>query len=121
MARPTKQTLQCECVLTDAEKLAYAKIMSDAVGAKQTKENELKTFSTQAKAEIQNCDSQIALYSNKIQTGKEYRPIVCSITYDWDKKVKQWFRTDTGEFLKDDIISEHELQEEAELNAPSKE
>jgi|WetSurMetagenome_2_1015567.scaffolds.fasta_scaffold1661572_1 hypothetical protein len=40
---------------------------------------------------------------------------MCKIKYDWDAGTKQWFREDNGELAKDDIISESEKQEEAQL------
>ena len=119
--RIKKANLSLECVLTDAEKLSYSKLQNEAINAKSQAEAELKSFSTQKKAEIASSDATIALYYQKIATGKEYRMIPCEVKYDFDKKEKLFIRIDTGEIAKQDIISESELQEEIELQAKAQE
>jgi hypothetical protein len=119
--RLKKTSLSLECVLTDEEKLNCSKLQNDAINLKTQAEAELKSFSTQKKAEIASADAVIALYYQKISTGKEYRMIPCEIRYDFDKKEKLFIRTDTGEIAKQDIISESELQEEMDIQAKAQE
>jgi hypothetical protein len=115
MSRKLKEKLSLMVVLTDAEKLAYAEQSADAHNRKCASEDNIKAYSTQAKAEIAGYEAQINMLSNKISMGKELRSVECSIHYDFDTKQKTWFRNDTGEIAKTDIISEEELQEEAKL------
>lgn len=111
---------ELECVLTDSELKEYSKILAVAVREKTKLEADLKTYQTQKKAEIESRNGIIALMSEKVSSGKEYREVKCSVVYDWDRKEKFYIRQDTGEEIRSDIITERELQEEAELNAPNK-
>ena len=113
--RKEKEYLTLECILTDKEKLEYSKQLAENVSNKARAEDSLKSFQTQQKAQISNHEAQINLYSEKINTGKEYRAIECQVIYDFEKKEKSWKRKDTGEIAKTDIITEKELQEEADL------
>lgn len=109
--------MHLECTLTDQEKLAYSKTLSENVSKKARSEESLKSFQTQIKAEITSCEAQINLLAEKLNTGKEYRMVECEIRYDFKMKEKKWIRTDTGEVAKQEVISEEELQEEMELDA----
>ena len=115
MSRKTKETLNLQCTLTNDELLKYSREMSEAISEKTRTENNLKSFAAQAKSEIAERDAKISLYSEKINTGKEYRPVECTIVYFWESKEKAWTRNDTHEVVKTDIIPESELQEEANL------
>ena len=115
MSRRTKETLTVECVLTDEEKLKYSKELSESVSKMQRANDSLKSFSTQIKSEIASCEAKINALADKLNSGREYRSVECQIKYDFDKKEKIWIRSDTAEIAKTDIITEKELQEEAEL------
>ena len=113
--RKEKDVLTLQCILTDEEKESYSSKLAQAVSDKRRKDCEMENYRTQHKAEITQFENAIVLYAEKVNTGKEFRPIECSIVYDFEEKTKTWFRKDTGEFAKDDIIPESELQEEMEL------
>lgn len=113
--RKTSDVLQCKVMLTDEEIIKYSRESSAASSKKSRLENELKTFSSQKKAEITEQDSKVLRISETINNGYEYRGIKCNIVYDFDKKIKSWVRVDTGEIEKEDIIEDWELQEEAGL------
>ena len=112
---------ELECILTDAELKDYSKILATSVRERTKLEADLKSYSSHKKAEIETHNGTIALMSEKVASGKEYRDVVCDVVYDWDNKQKTYFRRDTLEICGNDIISERELQEEAELNAPKAE
>jgi hypothetical protein len=114
--RPTKETFSLKCMLTEEEKLKYGVEMSEAVSEKSRKEDDLKSVSTQFKAEIAGLNAKVGAIAEKIRSGSEYRNVECTIVYDWDRKVRTWIRKDTGEIYRDDIIPEHMLQEEMKLN-----
>jgi hypothetical protein len=113
--RKTKENLQLECILTNEEKLTYSKNLSENISKKTRSEEQLKSFQAQMKAEITSCDAQIQIIAEKLNTGKEYRPIECDIQYNYSTKEKIWVRKDTGEIAKTDIISEFDLQEAMRL------
>lgn len=110
--RKTVDKIQCKCILTDEETLKYSREMSSAKSKQSRFENELKSFTTMKKAEIQEQETKVLIMSEKINNGYEFREVECDIVYDFYSKIKRWVRKDTGEIEKEDIISERELQEE---------
>lgn len=114
--RVNKETIQLECTLTDAEKLVYGKELSQNLNKIQELDGQLQRFKDGIKSEMTTCETTVNVLSRKIDTGKEFRMIECAITRNWETKTRTWTRTDTGEVVKDDIIPEHEIQEELELN-----
>lgn len=119
MPRKEKVEMKLECILTDDEKLAYAKSLSDALNTVRNTEAALKSFTVQAKAEIQVNEEQISLYAQKLSSGKEYRDVTCRIIYSHETCQKTTFRSDTGEVVKIEAMSGEELQEELPLPPPA--
>jgi hypothetical protein len=113
--RKEKDVLTLQCFLTDEEKADYSSKLAQAVSDKRAKDAEMESYRAQYKAEITSHENNITLFAEKVNTGKEFRPIECVIEYNFKRKIKEWIRKDTGEIAKDDIISESELQEEADL------
>lgn len=110
--RKTSEKLQCKCILTDEETLKYSRDMSSAKSKQSRFESELKSYTITKKAEIQEQETKVLIFSEKINNGYEFRDVECEIVYDFDIKIKRWYRKDTGEVEKEDIISDRELQEE---------
>ena len=115
--RESKRYEQLECVLSDDELKVYSKSMAEAFKSKEKVEAELQAFKSKKKGEVEAYDALVKDMSYKISSGKEFRKVECRVNYDWDNKEKIIARIDTGEIVDIEIISEHELQEEAELNA----
>ncbi len=109
------ETQHLECILTDTEKLIYSKELSEKISNKSRTEDNLKSFSSQAKAEIAGFDARINLLAEKLNTGKEYRPIQVEVMWNYTKGEKTWVRLDTKQIIKTDIIPTDELQQELEL------
>jgi hypothetical protein len=120
MARQTEDTLTLECVLTNDEKLAYAKEMAEEHSKQHEAEGALKAMSKQMKATIEQHMSRIGVISHKLNTGREYRKVKCKVAYDWDTCRKQWYREDTGELARDNPIPTEEYQEHLKLEAESR-
>jgi hypothetical protein len=95
MSRKTKDTLTLSCVLTTEEKAVYSAQLAQAISDKKKYEGEMESFRTQNKAQITSCDTNINLLAEKVNTGREFRPVSCEIKYDFDKKAKEWIRPDT--------------------------
>lgn len=110
--RKTSEILHLECVLTNDDRLAMSKDLSDSINKMKAQEDKLKTAQAQIKSEIQMLDANINRLSNCISTGKEFRDVECTIEYNFVTGTKTWYRTDTGEEAKNDIISERERQEQ---------
>ena len=110
--RDSKRSINLECILTEQEKLKYAKEMSEHVSKKHRVEDNLKSVSTQLKSEIASHEGSINSLAEKLNSGREYRMVECNVEYDFKKGVKTIIRTDTGEIAKVEEISEEERQEE---------
>jgi hypothetical protein len=104
-----------KCVLTKEELLVYGKEVAQAQLNKVTTMDNLKSYQTKIKSDIAICDAKINSVSEKIRSGTEWRDVECTVTFDWDKGIKSIYRIDTGEFIRDDIIPEHERQEKLDL------
>lgn len=111
----TDRTLAC--VLTEQEILTYSKEMSAAIRERVEKETELENFRVRAKAAIGELDGKIGVRSVAVESGKEYRKVVCEWRYNYDKKIKVLFRLDTGEEIETAEISPAEMQEDLPLNS----
>lgn len=109
----TKRPLACK--LTKDELLAYSKDLSGALSDRKREEENLDSYKAQSKSKTQSLEGQINLLSEKIYSEKEYREIDCEWRYDFKKGVKTLFRLDTGEEIGNEIIAEHEKQEEMPL------
>ena len=107
--------------MSDAELKDYSKTLATSVRERTKLEADLKSYSSHKRAEIETHNGTIALMSEKVASGKEYREVICDVEYLWDEKIKIFRREDTWENVGNEIISEQELQEEAELNAPKPE
>ena len=113
--RHETETRLLECILTDQEKLSYGKQLVESVVAKSHAEDELKSFQTQQKAVIAQHDAKIALFSDKINTGREYRGIVCNVEFDFQAGVARSVRPDTSEVVNERKITDEERQEHMKL------
>jgi ribosomal protein S28E/S33 len=115
MGRIEKENMQLPCVLTDEEKIKYGLEQSEALQKMAECENLKKQFDTQIKADIEKHEARAHEIGHKLTSGKEFRQVECRIVRNWEEKTRVWIRTDTGEIAQQDIIPEHELQEELEL------
>ncbi len=108
--RKVKEELQV--LLTNDEKLEISAAMSESISRKRNLEDELKSYSTSKKAEIQAHDSEITKSSELIRRGYDYRRVECELVFDYVAGIKTLTRLDTGE-----IVYTKKIQgEEAQLN-----
>jgi len=112
MLRQTKATLNLDCVLTDTEKLAYSKTLAEHISQRQRAADGLKSYSTQAKAEIEGHNGNMNLLSEKLNTGREYRLVECAVEYDWESNTKRYRRSDNFDVARESAITEEEKQEQ---------
>ena len=114
--RIENEKLMLPCVLTNDEKLSYGLEMATETQRVVECEGRKQSFNSSIKAEIETHEARAHEIGNKLTSGKEYRDVECKIERNWEEKTRRWIRLDTGEIAKEDIIPEHELQEELELN-----
>lgn len=109
--------MQCECILTDTDKLALSKELSEHITSQARAEDDLKAFNTQKKAEISGHVAHINRIAGLLNSGREYRDVLCEIVMDQKKDEVVWIRQDTMEITKRySPIPENMRQEELELN-----
>lgn len=113
--RIEKEKLMLACVLTNDEKLSYDLEMATEQQRVVECEGRKQSFNSSIKAEIETHEARAHEIGNKLTSGKEYRDVECKVERNWEEKTRHWIRLDTGEIAKEDIIPEHELQEEMEL------
>ena len=115
-AHDTKtDTLRLECTLTDKERLAYSKLLAEEISAKKRAEDELERFRKQQNATISGNDAQINLLSEKLNTGREFRDVECTIELNFATNTATITRNDTGELVKERPLKESERQESLEV------
>lgn len=98
--------MQLECILTNEEKLKYSKARA---------EDNLKSYQPQTKAQIASFEATINLLADKLNSGTEYRDVVCDIIVDYKAKTKSFIRKDTGQTARLDELSEKDLQQELKI------
>jgi len=115
--RKKTEKIECEVILTDRELLDYGQKLATTTREIERERLHLKEVMARSNALIKSGEMQGSEYINKIERKSERRYVQCTIEYDWETHVKRWRRCDTLEIEKEDIIEEHELQEEADLQA----
>ena len=108
--------MQCECILTDTDKLSLSKELSEHIGNQARAEDDLVSFNSQKKAEIKGHTAHINRIASLLNSGREYRDVLCEIVFDQKKDEVSWIRQDTGEITKHlSPIPENMRQEELPL------
>jgi len=116
--RPTRSVETIPCKLTVKEIIAKSQEQQSHLAKINELEKEAKGMAKYYKGEIEKAEKSVIFLSDQISTGREYREVECSITYDFDsKKEKVYRRVDTGETVRVVPISEFELQEELNFRA----
>jgi flagellar motor switch protein FliM len=105
-----RYTTSLEVKLTEPELKTCSKQLAEALNAKARIESEIETFKAQKKAEITNLDGTIGKMTVLINSEKEYRPVDCEMTIDYDDKTKSSVRLDTGEVIRVEKLTADELQ-----------
>jgi DUF1365 family protein len=104
--------------LTQTEMLDKAKELSRANQDIVSLESSMKSMASEFKSKIQGKEAEIDILSQAISNGYEYRPVECYWDYDWKGGKKHLVRTDTGESVRVEDISQSERQgrlEDAEV------
>jgi hypothetical protein len=115
--RKRTEKIECEVALTDRELLDYGQKLAQTTREVERERLHQKEVVARANALIKSGEMLASEYINKIERKCERRFVQCAIEYDWETHVKRWIRCDNGICEKEDIIEEHELQEEADLQA----
>jgi hypothetical protein len=100
-----------KCVLTEQEikdaGAQLARSYSEITDLEEHKKGVVSDF----KAKIDGATAQASILARKIQNGYEFRDIECEEVWDYDDKVVEVVRTDTGETIRSRVMKAEELQD----------
>lgn len=100
------------CNLMQDEIMVYSKEMAKNCQDKAKTEASKKEAMADFNARIARYDAEIAVVSQKISNGYEYRDVECLWTYYWDDDYKVLIRQDTFAEVDRKTIDPHERQTE---------
>lgn len=111
-----KISLSLRCNLTDQEKIAAGKELAETTNRLTELENDKSRVVSDFKAKITAEEAQVAMISNKVRSGYEFRDVECVVTYDTPKPgQKEIVRLDTKEVVRVEQMSEAEKQRDLPL------
>lgn len=112
--RILKEKHYLECLLTEEELKQAGKELADAFKRKNAIEADLETFKTQKKAEVTQCEGDIAKNAALVNAGKEMRMVECETTLDFNSGKRTVVRVDNGLVVAERKLTAEEKQ--LELN-----
>jgi hypothetical protein len=110
------EKIQCDCILTDEEKLVMSKELSEHISSKKRAEDDLIAFNAQKKAEIKGHDAHINRIAELLNNGREFRTVLCEVQLLDKSDTAVWIRQDTMQIAQQRTpIPEYLRQQEIEL------
>ncbi len=97
-------------VFTEAEKKEIAIKMAQQVANLKQAEDDKKAVMSDYKSRIDGIQAGVNSAATKLNNGYEMRQIECEIVPNWDRKIWEYKRTDTGEIIKEKNMSSEDLQ-----------
>jgi len=96
--------------LTQEELMEKAKELAKLQQDKASAEEQAKSAAATFKDRIASAQSSISMLSRDICNGYEYREVKCQYEFDWSAGKKRLVRTDTGETIKTEPITQNDRQ-----------
>jgi hypothetical protein len=94
------------------ESLALGQEFNQHFQKQRSLECEKKAISADFSSQIKQEDSHMERIGQRISAGFEMRETDCTVELDFKNRKKLYFRNDTGEYVKDETLSQSDLQEE---------
>lgn len=113
--RAEKEKRYLPCPLTREEVERFADLMADAENKRQIEVAAAKRDASMHRSAIQLFEGRIAELADKVSSKIEHRYIECRIEYDSKKLEKSFIRTDTGEIVGTEPMTDSERQEEMKM------
>lgn len=105
----TKEYLKC--VLTEEEIKESGAQLARRYSEISDLEDAKKSVMSDFKAKIDSASAEASGLARKIQNGYEFRNVDCEEIWDYDDKVVEVVRTDTGETIRSRVMKAEELQD----------
>jgi hypothetical protein len=102
--------------LTDAELLAVGREQAAALTRRNKHEEALNTFKAQIKADVGREEETIRKCTSMLESGMTWRDVECVEQHDFDRSVVTITRLDTGELVRERVMTEAERQMELPEN-----
>jgi len=112
--RIMKEKHYLEVQLTEDELKQDGKELADSFKRKNAIEAEMETFKAQKKAEVTQCEGDIAKNAALVSAGKEMRMVDCEVTLDFNAGKRTVARIDNGIIVNERKLNDDEKQ--LELN-----
>jgi hypothetical protein len=90
--------------------LALTTEIVDAFNSISKIEDDLKSYLTEKKAEIAKCEAIVNISLSKINRGRDFKWLQVKVLKDFDKKIKTFVDTKTGEVVKTLPMTDDDLQ-----------
>lgn len=97
-------------LFSEEEKQSIAINMAQKVAELQQAEDNKKAIMSDYKSQIDGIQANVNLAATKLNNGYEMRTIKCEIVPNWDDKVWEHIRVDTGELAKTKKMTPDDLQ-----------
>ncbi len=105
-------TAYLSCKLSREEVHTSGKSLAEAIQRKAMCEARLDEVKAQVKGEITQAEGDIAKFQALVSTEREYRMVSVDICFDFARGVKETIRTDTGEIVKTEALTDEDRQRE---------
>ena len=111
--RTTKEYLKY--VFSQEEKADIAIEMAQKVSELSQAEDEKKAIMSDFKSRIDGLQARVNSAAIKLNNGYEMRSIECEVVPNWEEKIWEYIREDTGEITKTAQITPEDLQLKLEV------
>lgn len=99
-----------KCIFTEKEKRDIAIKMAQQVANLQQAEDDKKAVMSDYKSRIDGIQAGVNSAATKLNNGYEMRQIDCEIVPDWKRKMWEYKRVDTGDIIKEKLMTSEDLQ-----------
>ena len=114
MAEPKYENEFIKYIFTEEEKREIAGEMAQKIVNLQQTEDDLKAIKSDYKSQMDGIQAGINSAATKMTSGYEMRSMKCQVLPNYEKKVWEYIRVDTGELVKEKRMTSNDLQMEFE-------
>lgn len=107
--------------LTEQEITDFSKELARITTLQAEIEEEKKTVTSSYKEKLDRCTSESRSLARKISTRQDYREVECEWKFDYNRRMKTLFRTDTWEQVEERKLTADELHHEFDFGGPVQE
>lgn len=115
MKRIKKSSESLACKLTQDELLSYGREISEKSIKRAELEAKKAAEAKLIKESIDGLNSDVRNLAHIVRAGEEFRNVETEVHYDYTAKLVSVYRLDTGELVRDRVMTPDELQLEMEI------